>query len=295
VVDIGISRRGGHYPLDEVQNRFRQNGFVVLRELVPRETRDELRALLELKLQDADTRGNVLRLPIYPMAQYLMGDILAIRELARFDYLFFRRELLDLLKQLLNSPELIYFGDSSIQFGEAARGFHKDNIDRYDGSKDDWKGDYGLIRCALYFQDHMRHSGGLKVRLASHNIPIHTRGRILDIGTCYGDVVLWSMRLTHSGNTRRLRGLPGPPLHPRLEAICPAFMRAPEQMRRISAFCAFGRPGSHTDRYIKNLDVRAADYKAYLQRARRPEEAEALLRDLGVQFRSVADYHGELD
>jgi hypothetical protein len=292
---LEVERQGGVYPADAVREVFRRYGVVVLRRFMPEHTRDDLRNLLEKTLADADRRGAVLRLPIYPKADYLLGDLLSIRELERYDFIFLKPELLELLRALLGSRDLLYFGDSSVQFGEAGRGFHKDNVDRYDGAKDDWQSDYGLIRCAFYMQDHVTHSGGLKVRLASHNIPTHTKGKMADVASRYGDLVLWSMRLTHSGNNKKVRFPPSIVLHPRLEMMLPAALTAPEQLRRISAFCAFGRQGSHADLYIDNLDVRAADYKAYLQRARKRDEAERILARVGVSLKMPHAYYGELD
>lgn len=292
---LAVQRRDGAYPLDDVVRIFKANGLVILREFLAPSTRDALRALLEDKLAAADRRNAVLRLPIYPNADFLLGDVLSVRELERYEYIFFRQELLDVIRALLDTRELVYFGDSSVQFGEGGRGFHKDNVDRYDGTSDDWKGDYGLIRCGFYLQDHVTHSGGLKIRLGSHEIPTHTRGKMADVRTRYGDMVLWSMRLTHSGNNRRIRWLRSVTLHPRLEMLLPAILMAPEQSRRISAFCAFGRPGLHADRYIRNLANRTADYKEYLRRARRRGEAEAIVSRLGVSLRPPDAYYGDLD
>ena len=116
-----------------------------------------------------------------------------------------------------------------------------------------------------------------------------------DIPSGFGDMVIWSMRLTHSGNNRRLRGLPGVPLHPRLEAVLPAWTTLPEQQRRISAFCGFGRPGSQADCYIQNMNRRDADYRRYFQHARRAEQAAPLLASYGVTFVKPNEHYGELD
>jgi hypothetical protein len=211
------------------------------------------------------------------------------------DYLFFGPELLAIARAVLRNEELLYWGDSSIQVGEAARGFHKDNVGRYDANHGDWQGDYSVIRCGFYFQDHVEHSGGLKVRLGSHLIPNHLQGPMADVSSRFGDLAFWSMRLTHSGNNRKLRGLSGIPLHPRLEAAAPKWLTLPEQLRRISAFCAFARPGPQAECYIQNMNRRDADYRPYFQRARRADEAQALLQRYGVTFVKPNDYYGELD
>ena len=292
---LEVHRVDGEYPKQELVDCFRRHGVVVLKHYLPNQSRARLRALVEQRLEAAHAQDGVLTQPAFPRAEFLLGDILAVRELEEVDYLFFRPDLLRAARAVLETEELLYWGDSSIQFGEAARGFHKDNVERHDASHDDWKGDYGLVRCGFYFQDHVVHSGGLKVRLASHNIANHLEGKAADIATRFGDLVMWSMRLTHSGNNRKLRGLHGVPLHPRLEAAAPEWAVRPAQMRRISAFCAFARPGSQADRYIENMNRRDADYRPYFQRARNPEEAAGLMQRYGVGFVKPNNHYGELD
>jgi hypothetical protein len=102
------------------------------------------------------------------------------------------------------------------------------------------------------------------------------------------------MRLTHSGNARRLRLVHGFSLHPRVEMVLPDALAVPEQLPRISAFCGFGRPGSHTDRYVESMNARVKDYQAYFQRARKSSEAEAILKPLGISMRTPNSYYGEL-
>ena len=266
---LDVKREEGRYSIDDARERFARFGICVLKRYFEPQTRDELRTIVEERLERARQRSAVLRFDQYPDADFLLGDVLAVRELEPYGNIFFRPECIDLVKGLLRTDELLYWGDSSIQIGAAARGFHKDNVDRDDGRLDDWTRDYEIVRCGFYFQDHLRHSGGLKVRLESHTVPDHLAGRIADVATEYGDLVIWNMRLTHSGNACKLRLLPGTPLHPRVEARIPQFLVVPEQIRRMAAFCAFGKPGSHVDRYIDRMNARAAEYRPYFQFARR--------------------------
>jgi len=292
---IEVRRMSGSYLLQDIVERFQTYGIVVLKEYLPPGSRDDLRSLLETELEDAKSRQGALSFPAYPSADFLLGDILSIRGLEDISHIFFRADLLNAVRAILGTEQVRYWGDSSVQFGEGGRGFHKDNVGRQDASHKDWQGDYGIVRCGFYFQDHVGHSGGLKVRMASHTIANHRDGKICDISSAYGDLVVWNMRLTHSGNNRKLRGLPHLALHPRLEAIAPAWLTLPEERRRISAFCAFARPGSHLDSYIQNMNAREADYKPYFQRSRRPNETVDLLRRYGVTFSRPNDYYGELD
>src|ERR1700756_2944358 len=226
---IEIRRENGKYPLDPVRRAIQTYGIVVLKGLLPPETRAPLRQILEGKVEQGRRQAAWLPQTDFPKADFLLGDVLAVRELEAYRYIFFQAEVLEAIQSILETRELVYWGDSSVQFGEAARGFHKDNTNRNDGKHDDWTRNYELVRCGFYFQDHVDHSGGLKVRLRSHDIPNHLDGRMADIPAEYGDLVIWNMRLTHSGNNKRLRLPLKLPLHPRLEEKLPTFLAAPEQ------------------------------------------------------------------
>ncbi len=70
-----------------------------------------------------------------------------------------------------------YFGDGNVSVRSTARGYHKDNADRYDSSAPDWRSAYPILRVGIYLQDHRRHSGGLNVRQGSVGSNGHcTRG-----------------------------------------------------------------------------------------------------------------------
>ena len=292
---LSVVRIDGEYPLAHARGLFDEYGVVVLKNMMPAESQSVLRALLERRLEAARASGGVARSQQYPNADFLLGDILAVRELEPYDNIFFSPPVIRVIKALLATNELLYWGDSSIQYGEAARGFHKDNVDRLDGTQDDWSRPYELVRCGFYMQDHAKHSGGLKVRLRSHGYPTHHMGKIADVPTQYGDIVIWSMRLTHSGNNKRVRFGARLALHPRIEGVLPTFLSAPEENRRIAAFCSFGKAGSHVDRYVARMNERDQDYRPYFLRARNREDARRLTAKHGVQFRLPNDFYGEFD
>lgn len=290
-----VIREKGVYPQSKIENVFDRYGLVILKEYFPPEMRTELRAAVQQRLKHAKQRNAVLKLDSYPNVDYLLGDILSVRELDHVDYLFFKRELIEALKGVLKSSEILYWGDSSIQFGEGARGFHKDNVNRHDHTHNDWIGDYGLVRCGFYFQDHANYSGGLKVRLGSQNIANHLTGKMMDIDSNFGDLVFWSMRLTHSGNNRKLKFFSRVCLHPRVEMKLPKVLTKSEHLPRISAFCAFGKPGRHQEIYAENMNKRDADYRPYFLHARKPDESKKLLQKFGVSFFQPNAYYGKND
>lgn len=192
----------------------------------------------------------------------IVGDMLGKRELKEVDYIILDQRLLACVKDLLGD-RLAYTGESAMLIGEGTRGWHKDNVDRARPGGEDWQGKYDVVRCGIYLQDHSRHSGGLKVKVGSHEHVSRwhrdgTWGGRLSLGAGLatnvdsepGDVVIWNLRTTHSGNVVRLRGLPRFPLLPLLESRVPRALRVPEAATRMFVVCTFGAPGRHLDNYI---------------------------------------------
>src|ERR1051326_5718700 len=137
---------------------FQSEGYLVLKGLFTREEMLDVRSRVEqIKKQDLETK-NFFVLDELPTAKFLLGDVLSKSQLRDIDYLILDDRIIHVAKQLLG-PEVVYFGDSSIQTGEGFRGFHKDNVnsDRYDGTKPDWQSDYTLIKLGIYVQDHTNH------------------------------------------------------------------------------------------------------------------------------------------
>ena len=104
------------------------------------------------------------------------------------------------------------------------------------------------------------------------------------------------MRLTHCGNSRKLRTWPSIGLHPWIESSHPALLAMPEQLRRISLYCAIGREGIHADRYMLHLNVRNDESRPHFQHTLRASAAWPLLNRYryGVTFRASTTDYGEL-
>ncbi len=302
-----VRRVDGVYPVDEILRKFNLYGIVLLKNYLAPNTQDGIRGALTARLQASLARGDVLKDPDYPNADFMLGDVLSVRALSSFNYIFFSKEFITIAKDVLGSHELLYYGDSSTQFDQAARGFHKDNTERSNALSEDWLGDYGLIRAAFYCEDHSKHSGGLKVRISSHNlessrdafdknkISCHA-GKSVDVISEYGDLAFWSLRLTHSGNYRKLKGFPNLSLHPRIEQILPKFFTVEEEMRRYFMSCTFARPGVNLKDYIEKIIRREKDYRPYLERARNVAETQEILDPLKVGlYHEWCNYYGVFD
>jgi hypothetical protein len=162
----------------------------------------------------------------------------------------------EIARQILGSDDIWYSGDSSFTINSKQRGFHKDNVDRKDPAGPDWQGRYTLLRFGIYLQDHWSHTGGLNLRAKSHNTTDHAYGKNIYVRTRVGDVAVWSMRTTHSGNGVLLKFprwvYPEPSQIPKI----PAWAIAARDGDRIAVFAALGLHDAHHDRYVEYLKTR---------------------------------------
>jgi hypothetical protein len=264
---------------------FRRDGFVIVRNVFSTEEISRLRSVVG-GLRDKAVAGEDFdRSNIASRLVLLRGDLLSMDDLKTMDYVAFDERVVNTARQLLGRPEVVvYHGDSSAQTGEGERGFHKDNCDRTNPTGPDWSGEYGVIRMALYLQDHTVSSGGLKTRRRSHRYFSRHRGRAVNLGTSAGDLVFWYLTTSHSGNFVRIRGVPNVVLHPRLERIVPRWLRVPEHAERMSIFCSFGAPSPHLDRYIEYQSKRP-DMQKHWTRAGMGPHLDRLAAQRGIELR----------
>ena len=190
--------------------------------------------------------------------------------------------ILEIARTVLHSDDLIYFGDSSYQIGTGLRGFHRDNIDRTDLRRPDWKGEYKLIRLGIYLQDHKIYSGGLKVRERSH---INESGKVVFVGTEVGDVVVWNLKTIHSGNAVRLKLFPNYSIDSSgKEGFIPSFLKKDQQQERISLFMTFAIKSDHLNRYIKEYSLKRDDTLANLRVSKFSDLSLSLAKQKNVEI-----------
>lgn len=233
---------------------FWNNGYLIIRNVFSPTEIEALRQQAYKVAAEDEKKGLTAPNPFNPKCKNIIGDLLSkdgLRDIVLDD------RLLGIARQLLgDSP--VYFGDSTFQIGEGARGYHKDNGDRINQSDPDWQGSYPILRFGIYLQDHTQYSGGLKVRVASHNTVSTTQGKSIFVNTAIGDVVVWNLRTSHSGNAVRLKLFPNLSLDSRIEKRIPAWLKKEEQKERIAFFLSYGLKGSHLDRFMQFL--RSRDY-----------------------------------
>jgi hypothetical protein len=199
-----------------------------------------------------------------------VSDLLSLPSL-RLRRLVEDPRIIGLVRTLIDGRP-VYFGDSTVLIGtDRFGGWHKDNADRYDGSAPDWQSPYDVLRFGIYLQDHSRHSGGLQVRLGSHNHPNTRRGKPVYMRTRPGDMVLWNLRTSHAGHGVLLNHLPTLHVHSRIGAWVNQYRKsnrlrhlqplvdkvfAPTEQQRFAIFCSYGRAGAHLDRLLQYMSTR---------------------------------------
>ncbi|MEO1057340.1 MAG: hypothetical protein AAFY28_10545 [Actinomycetota bacterium] len=191
--------------------------------------------------------------------------------------------LITVAQRLLNAPTIVYSGDSSFTVGRRQIGWHKDNADRDDAQAPDWQGRYTILRFGLYLQDHRWHTGGLNLRAASHMTTDLSAGRCRYVRSGLGDLVVWSLRTTHSGNGMLLRMPWGVHPPPHRQRSIPGWAAAPSPAGgRMALFAALGLDDAHHRRYAEYLRTRT--YMVDIWRnSRYDDEAKRAAADAGLE------------
>jgi hypothetical protein len=174
--------------------------------------------------------------------------------------LFLNSRFTKSLRSILNTTDLIYFGDSTIMIGEAQRGFHKDNVHKNQNLEysSDYELDYDLIRVGVYLQDVKNYSGGIQFRQGSHRFSGRWKGRIVNALMDKGDVVVWKLTTSHSGNSLIPRIFPSLKILPRITSYLPRFFFRPYQKNRIAIFLTFAAKNSkYLSAYLEDLKRRS--------------------------------------
>ncbi|MDE9366350.1 hypothetical protein PZ938_12130 [Luteipulveratus sp. YIM 133132] len=189
-------------------------------------------------------------------------------------------------QKLLGSDTVIYGGDSSATINGKIRAWHKDNTDREDAEAPDWDDQYTQLRFGVYLQDHTEHSGGLNLKVGSHVFCDLTSGETIYVKNNPGDLLVWSMRMTHSGAGTLLKD-PGARFpEPNEWNAFPADQVAPEHEERMAIFAHLGADDKHGRRYLDYLKTRTYMVNAWRRRPFTPEHV-AELDAIGVTVRDM--------
>ena len=231
------------------------DGFCVIKGFFNETEISSIRRCLDEQIKLDKTQGKI--------CQYKAGGIYGVGDLKSKQHLHFIIDKIQPMANELLQGKALYFGDSIYTKGIGQRGYHRDNVDRIFNDGEDWHSSYDLIRFGIYLQDHSRHSGGLEVMKGTH---INHKGDTVIVDSEVGDLVVWNMRLLHSGNAIRFRHnarfsvtkMKG------YEFIVPKFLIYPEEKERGALFVSFGKEGDHLTRYINSHLLNRQDMRSHL-------------------------------
>jgi hypothetical protein len=266
------------------KKKFEEQGYLVIKNVFSPEEIEAFRTDCYKQFELDSKKGlnyNIQK----TRARSLRGDLVSkalIRKIILDDRIIY------ILKELLG-PDLVYFGDSTLQFGVGFRGFHRDNVDRQFNEGPDWESDYPIFRFGLYLQDHRNFSGGLKVKAGSHK---NKSGKSIILDNEAGDFAIWNMRTLHSGNAVRLKLFPKLPID-YFERFVPAFLKVDESKERILVACAFAQEGKALDRYISMYMQKAAPILANMKNSPLDEVALNELKSKGIKLVKPSSDYGK--
>lgn len=198
-------------------------------------------------------------------------------------------KMTEIARRILDTDDLIYYGDTAIAIRPGGPGWHKDNADRADPNAPDWRSPYTQLRFGIYLQDHHDHSGGLNIRVGSHDVCDFETGKVLQLRSRVGDIGVWSMRITHSAAATMLKWAPGRNRYPdpfEVEKINPKRILPRPEQRRIAIFSAIGRDDEHAERYVEYLKTRGYAISQWRHTIYTDDQLEGMAKQ-GVKVRDV--------
>lgn len=224
-----------------------------------------------------------------------------------FGGILFSQKLIDPLNQVLG-PRIVYFGLASSRSGDevvdwSSRHFHVDAR----GDNFDYTQPYPLVRTGIYLQDHDAYSGGLKLRPGSWKRfcveqygarrlikqvlrerslrQLRPAPRSINLDLCAGDLVIWNLRIHHTGYAVRVSVAPQRSFHPLVENLIPRAFQLPEQDTRCVIFAAYGAPSAYLDRFLENRWRIPALVEHWKQSGALDPEIRKLAESRGVELR----------
>jgi len=245
---------------------FDENGYIVIKNAFTEEEIDKIRSttLESLAIRRAQGKGFTRDKNASGEEYFGLPELLSVCELEKLDYVALHPKITNLIQQLIAGP-VCYFGDSTAQIGTGDRGFHKDNVDRSDPKGADWQSNYDVLRLAIYTQDTYSYSGGMQLRMKSHLYANRFDGKPKNIRLKKGDILVWKLTMTHSGNTLLPRIFPEfSHILPRISSYLPKWLFRPYENERVALFMSFGAMNSlHTENYLRYLEGRTDTLSFY--------------------------------
>lgn len=244
---------------NQQKKALKETGYLVIKDFL---TPDEVQQLRSLCLSPTFVKTDSV----------VNGDLITH---GQFRDIFLSPKLVAKLQELIGD-DLYYICDGSARgddkpLSKSARKYHTDSrADDFDFSKD-----YPLYRIGMYLQDMDTTSGGLKLRPRSHKMLCIDHGNLyegfyrfvkyflkykkiprvnlspgINVKSKAGDLLIWNMRLHHSGHAVRLKFLPNISLYPFMENLVPKSWLINQDQKRCVLFFAFGQKSEYLQDYF---------------------------------------------
>jgi hypothetical protein len=198
--------------------------------------------------------------------------------------LLLNEKLINIVKAILDTNNLLYYTDSSIVNHtnpfKNRNGFHNDA--RNEDPSIPFNDEYPIIRIGIYFENYKHFSGGLKVKKKSHKYFMFNfrkpligvfelmkiffaksryklnslkLGKSINLELEQGDIVIWNLRTHHCGTSRRLKVSPKTCLQPFFEKMLPKSFFLPTQYKqdRCAIFSTFAKNDLNNNNIIGYL------------------------------------------
>lgn len=172
--------------------QIKKDGFVLIRNLL---SQDEIKQLRQKVKDYFNKKGvNLNKGLTQPNAAVEFPEIASI---------FYHPKILQVMSQLLGEQQIMFTSHCDVHC-KTLSGWHKDDgmtvMDGgYFGDPAYKKEDCCVYKVAIYLQDHINNNAGLTVRKGSHKFPEVHKGEEVYLKTKAGDVVIFDVRLTHTG------------------------------------------------------------------------------------------------
>ena len=259
-------------------------GFAVIRDVLRRDEVDRVRDALRMYLIRGGSRLGLGK--TQPNASVALPDLASV---------FAHERIVALVKSVLGEDKVVFTGHCDAHMNMLS-GWHKDSGEAFGGY---FRGDYfhasdcRVYKVGIYLQDSDRRSA-LRVRLGSHQSASIRRGDELQIDTRVGDIVMFDVRLSHTGQqpdpiekaikainvlfTRNDRTREDSRLASALKA---AYWRVVGRKERLSVFFTYGSPNAHTYDF-SFFNIVRQQKQSHVRDLRPPPELRERLRAMGV-------------
>ncbi|MEA5509368.1 phytanoyl-CoA dioxygenase family protein [Crocosphaera sp. UHCC 0190] len=244
---------------DNITQIIETNGYVIVKNIL---SANEIKRLRE-------TVRNYFLLQGVPFASGLTQPNAAV-QVPDVNWIFYHPKILAVMSELLGQNNIMFTSHCDIH-SRTLSAWHKD-----DGLTVMEGGYFGyptyneeackVYKVAIYLQDHDNNKGGLTVRKGSHELPKIDDGEEFYIPTKAGDIIVFDVRLTHTGQ-RDIIPYPSwqKPNQLLQKALNKIFKIPPDQSKkhlkniydklfgeRLSIFFTYGLPNEYTKSFAMN-------------------------------------------